>query len=165
MKKNLAFVTGVAVLALGAGTALAGGSEGSIGVGAEATLFGLGGLSVNYDAGPFHVGGFFGFSDGGGDDDTQVDIGGRFYYHIHSTSMADFGVGGAIAVGMRPDNDNDDDDEVLLTIDPGFQFRAFLSSNVALSVTGGLAIGVADADGVLLSGQLTGGAGIHYYFY
>src|SRR5689334_5911210 len=46
-----------------AGLAHAGGQPGSIGVGAEFQINDLaGGASVNYDAGDFHVGGFFGFA-------------------------------------------------------------------------------------------------------
>ncbi len=166
MNKNLMLLSGAVALVLGAGTALAGGSEGSIGVGAEAQLNGLQGLSMNYDAGPFHVGGFLAFSDTDADDNTDIAVGGRFYYHLHATSMADFGIGGSIGVGLFGDeNPNTDNDQTFMFIEPGFQIRAFLASNVALSFTGGLSLGVADASGVGVNGQLNGAAGVHYYFY
>src|SRR5688572_6094549 len=95
MRKNI-MLASIFVLAATA-PALAGGKEGTIGAGAEAGLNGeTGGASVNYDAGRFHFGGFLSFADGGGADDTNYTFGGRFYYHVHDTTMSDFGVGGAI---------------------------------------------------------------------
>ena len=59
----------------------------------------------------------------------------------------------------------------LLFIEPAFQIRAFLASNVALSFTGGFSIGAADASDLVIGGQVTGidgqvtgMAGVHYYF-
>jgi len=166
MKKNLAMAATFGLLILGAGTASAGGSKSSLGVGGEYQLSGLGGVSANYDLGDFHLGGFLGFSDGGGEDDTDIDIGARFYYHIHSTAMADFGVGGGFGVGLRGDRaPGVDNNTTIVFIEPGFQIRAFVASNVALSFTGGLTLGVADADGVAIGAQPTGSAGVHYYFF
>src|SRR5258705_7173758 len=82
--------------------ARAGGQSGSIGVGAEFQLSGLGGASLNYDAGDFHVGGFLGFDDGPMNDDTVWDVGARFYYHLHSTAMSDFSVGGSLGIISLP---------------------------------------------------------------
>lgn len=166
MKKNLAIVLGLGLLALGAGTASAGGSKSSLGIGAEYQLSGLGGMSANYDLGEFHLGGFFAFSDDGGDDDTDVALGGRFFYHVHSTAMADFGVGGSFGVGLIGDRaPGADENTTIVFIEPGFQIRAFVASNVALSFTGGLTLGVADAEGVAIGAQPTGSAGVHYYFF
>ncbi len=159
-------VSGLAVLAIGAGTAFAGGSKGSVGVGAELQLSGLGGMSANYDMGEFHFGGFLGFNDEGGVDDTDIELGGRFYYHLHSTAMADFGVGGSIGIGFIGDETpNVDNDLTVVFIEPGIQIRAFIASNVALSFTGGLTLGVSDADGVAVTGQFNGVGGVHYYFF
>ena len=75
MKALLSLVAGASALALGAGTAFAGGSEGSLGVGAEAQINGvIEGISANYDMGQFHLGGVVGLVDPGN------------YYHIHSTA-------------------------------------------------------------------------------
>ena len=170
-KKNLAIVLGLGLLALGAGTASAGGSKGSLGVGGEYLIgtsgigIGLGGLSVNYDLGEFHLGGFFAFTDGGDDDDTDVALGGRFFYHVHSTAMADFGVGGGVGIGILDDGNGTTDKETQMFIEPGIQVRAFVASNVALSFNAGLSIGVNDANGVAISAQPTGIAGFHYYFF
>jgi hypothetical protein len=165
MKNTLMLASGLAVLAFGAGTAFAGGSEGSLGVGAEYQLRGLGGLSGNYDMGQFHVGGFFRFADSGGNDDTDIDIGGRFYFHLHSTAMSDFGVGGSFGIGFRGDGNPDTENATLVHIEPGIQVRAFVASNVALSFTAGLTLATADDDGLAITGQATGSAGVHYYFF
>ena len=167
MTNKLAVASGLAVLLVGAGAASAGGSKGSIGIGGEAQLNGnLGGLSANYDAGEFHVGGFLGFSDDGGEDDTDVAIGARFYYHIHSSAMADFGVGGSIGLGFIGDRmPGMDENATIMFLEPGLQARAFVASNVALSFTGGLTLGLADAEGVAVTAQPVGSAGVHYYFF
>jgi hypothetical protein len=171
MRKNIMLAT-ILVLA-SAAPAGAGGKEGSIGVGAE---FGLnaetGGASMNYDAGKFHFGGFLGLFDGGGDNDTDYTLGARFYYHLHDTPQSDFGVGGSIGFAsidhrnIAPLERRSD-----LYFEPGIQFRAFISSNVALSFTAGISFGLVDADGAVITGQTIGGAGlvatggVHYYFF
>ncbi len=167
-----AFLT--AALATQAGDAAAGGSPGSIGVGVEYTLLGAGGPSVNYDGGDWHAGGFFGYRDGDldflFDNDSQFQIGGRFYYHVHSTAMSDFSVGGGIGL-IHTSHPEPVDDETDFTIDLGAQIRAFIVANVALSA--GLGIGLfaddEDNDGFAITGQAVGGifgeVGIHYYFF
>jgi len=152
----------IAVLVLASsGTALAGGQPGSIGVGAELQLSNLGGVSVNYDTGKFHVGGFLGFDDPAGADNDEIDIGARFFFHVASTAMSDFSVGGGLGIesansaGGRNTN---------LFLEPSFQIRAFIASNVALSFTGGISIGTIDSSRVRIVGDFTGTAGVHYYF-
>lgn len=161
-----------------AGTATAGGQSDSLGVGAEGTIRGqAGGISANYDLGDFHVGGFLGFYDGGGNDDTDYTLGARFFYHLHSTAMSDFGLGGGFALYSDDGNDRSS----RMYFEPGFQIRLFLASNVALSFTAGISVGFVDAEGVVFAGQgisgragdadfglgnlFTGAAGIHYYFF
>jgi hypothetical protein len=159
------------------GSASAGGTEGSVGVGAEFAINGLtGGGSINYDAGKFHLGGFLGFFDGEGSQNTNYTLGGRFFYHVGSTAMSDFGIGGTLGFfsldGQGPDGD---ERETLMFFEPSFQIRLFLASNVALSFSAGIIIGLVDADGIALTsgpadsagiggGGVTGGAGVHYYF-
>ncbi|HVK85743.1 MAG TPA: hypothetical protein VM513_16605 [Kofleriaceae bacterium] len=152
------------LLASTAGLANAGGSEGSVGAGVEFNTSGFGGPSLNYDAGKFHVGGFLAIDDPAGDDNTDFALGGRFYYHVHSTAMSDFSVG----LGVAYVSDDDPlfmDRASLFFIEPGIQLRAFIASNVALSISAGLPIGLADADGVALTGQFNGLGGVHYYFF
>jgi hypothetical protein len=180
MKKTITLAAVLAV-AISGRDASAGGTEGSVGVGAEFALNGLtGGASVNYDGGKFHFGGFLGVNDGGGDNDTNYTVGGRFFYHIGSTAMSDFGIGGTLGFlsvdGQGPMND---ERSTLMFLEPSFQIRLFLASNVALSFNGGIVIGVVDADGFALGagglvvggagggfvgGAVTGVAGVHYYF-
>jgi hypothetical protein len=146
-----------------AGTASAGGVPGSIGVGAEFELSDVGGLSVNYDAGKFHVGGALGLKDPGGPDNDIFNIAGRFFYHVATTASADFGIGGGLGI-QSVAGTGAQGRATGLFLEPGFQIRAFIVPNVALSFTGGISIGTIDADGTLISGDFNGNAGIHYYF-
>jgi hypothetical protein len=171
MKKTLTLAT---VLCLAAtGNASAGGTEGTVGVGAEFALNGLtGGVSVNYDAGKFHVGGLLSFSDDDGPNNTNYSLGGRFFYHIASTAMSDFGIGGTLGFLSIDTGDR----ATLMFVEPSFQIRLFLASNVALSFNAGIVIGVVDADGIaigaggvaggdgVVGGAVNGVAGVHYYF-
>ena len=172
MRKTLMLAT-IFVLAA-TGPALAGGKEGTIGVGAEFGLVndlgagvgsGVGGASVNYDASVFHVGGFLGFRDGGGNDDTDYTFGARFYYHLHETTMSDFSVGGMIGFFSLDDRGAAPERQTLLFFEPGVQIRAFVSNNVALSFSTGISFGLVDADGASLGGQFVAQGGIHYYFF
>jgi hypothetical protein len=155
-----------------AGAAHAGGQSGSIGVGAEIQLSGLNGVSLNYDAGKFHVGGFVGYNDPPGGNNSSFQTGGRFFYHVHSTAMADFGLGGQLGIESCPQNNapvgcqgNMMGRATDVFLEPAFQIRLFVASNVALSFTGGIVIGVVDAQSVAIAGQFTGIAGVHYYFF
>jgi hypothetical protein len=169
------------VLAL-SGTAYAGGHEDSLGIGAEYMMNGLsGGASVNYDLGKMHFGGFLGYADDGddpGDDTKDYTIGGRFFYHVHSTAMSDFSVGGQL--GFYSDqvrNGANKDRNTYLFLEPGIQIRAFIAANVALSFGVGIVVALQDEDGFALGGgnlgggnggiggSVTGSAGIHYYFF
>lgn len=150
----------------------AGGKEGTIGVGIESQLAttgvaGFDALSLNYDAGKFHVGGFIGYDDPAGGGNTFFEIGARFFYHVHTSPMSDFGVGGSIGIALDPfvDGMNNAGHHDDVYIEPAFQFRAFITPNVALSFTGGLIIGTVDTSGVDFGGNVEGLAGIHYYFF
>jgi hypothetical protein len=171
-----------AFLAATAATGHAGGQSGTIGVGAEYELSGLGGLSVNFDGGNFHVGGFFGYGDVANGPGYTWDVGGRFFFHLHTTAMADFGIGGGLGVASVPAGGGIGAPTRRTTdlyLEPAFQVRLFIASNVALSFTAGVSIGVADANGtVTVGGQGIGGtalggtlaaptaaAGVHYYFF
>lgn len=159
-------------LATATTAASAGGQAGSLGVGVEAQLSGITGLSMNYDAGRFHAGGVLRYYDPAGADNAVFEIAGRFYYHLHSTAMADFGLGSGLGIASIDRGGNNRDNNVYL--EPGFQIRMFVASNVALSFTGGILVGLADAreetdsglaSGVDITGQFNGIAGVHYYFF
>jgi hypothetical protein len=135
---------------------------GTLGVGAEYQLSGLGGVSLNYDAGLFHVGGFFGMSDPTGPNNTAFDFGGRFFFHLHRSATADFSIGGSVSFASVETGPNTTTTDVFL--EPGFQIRWFAASNVALSFTGGFSFGLDDDKTFLVAGDVVGIAGIHYYF-
>lgn len=164
MKQTLLAAMAVMIVCAFAGTARAGGEAGSFGVGAEFQLSGLGGLSANYDAGKFHVGGFIGFADPDGQDDTTFDIGARFFFHVASTASADFSVGGGVGIESTHLPAGNPNTDTLLFLEPSFQIRAFVVPNVALSFTGGITIGTIDAAEVDIFGQVSVIAGVHYYF-
>ena len=180
MKKT----TTLLVLALATTPAFAGGQADSLGIGAEYMMNGLsGGASVNYDLGKIHFGGFLGFYDNGnemGNDTTDYTVGGRLYYHVHSTAMSDFGVGAQL--GFYSDESRNGAGETsrntYLYLEPGVQIRAFVAANVALSFGVGVIIAASDDDGFAIGGgnigrgrngsigdSVTGSAGIHYYFF
>lgn len=162
-------------LAAATTVASAGGQPNSLGVGVEAQLSGITGISANYDAGKFHAGGVVGYYDPAGPSNATFEVGGRFYYHVHSTAMADFGIGGGIGIASVPAFQGIRNERgTLLYLEPGFQTRLFVASNVALSFTAGFLIGLADASdptegqlssGVEITGQFNGIAGVHYYFF
>lgn len=172
MKKTL-----LACLLVSSTRALAGGQEDSLGVGAEFMMNGLtGGASLNYDMGKMHFGGFLGFYDGGDNDESDYTFGGRFYYHLHSTAMSDFGIGGSL--GFLSDENGMGDRASFMFLEPSVQIRAFIAANVAISVNLGVIIALQDADGFAITGGIvdantdevstglvTGGAGLHYYFF
>jgi hypothetical protein len=175
-------VLSFAIVLAGAGVARAGGKDGSVGVGVEAEISGLAGVSANYDAGSFHVGGFLGYQrPGGGGNNTTFIVGGRFFFHLHKTAMSDFSLGGNLGVASIPNGDTlpgfgggaincgnmgmPPTHCTAVYFEPAFQIRLFVAANVALSFTGGVVLGVADANEIGVGGQVTALAGVHYYFF
>jgi hypothetical protein len=119
---------------------------------------------MSYDAGTFHAGGFLSFEDEDGDDNSQLGFGGRFFWHIHSSPMSDFSIGGNLGILMA--DEGPDESATVVFLEPAVQIRAFIAGNVALSATSGIVIGVSDAEGqAALRGQINATAGIHYYFF
>jgi hypothetical protein len=128
------------------------------------------GASLAYDAGPWHADAVLGLIKPAAGIRASFALGGRFWYHLHSTANADFSVGGGLGyrkagvAGASSDG---------VWIELGGQIRTFLASNVALSATLGLAIATIDFEayglgGQSLAGQTLGGfagVGLHYYFY
>jgi hypothetical protein len=179
MMKTLLFT--LLSVAAAVGGAHAGGQAGSIGLGAEADLNGLGGASLNYDGGVFDAGGFFGYLrlDQAGMTSSAWNLGGRFFYHIHKTGSSDFGLGGALAFISIPPGVVGAARVTPVFLEPAFQIRLFIVPNVAVSFMGGLSIGLGDAHTTTITAQdlgvtrfdpngvigLVGGAGVHYYFF
>jgi hypothetical protein len=153
-----------------------------IGVGAGTMLNGTSGLMGTWGAGAFHVDGLFGLHRyaAGGNATTSFTLGGRFWYHIHAASFADFSVGGGVGLVRwvsapgTPQSDTHWD----VSMEIGGQIRAFIVPNVALLADLGLGITFTSNDDILLGGQsmsgssapggapnfVTGTLGIAYFF-
>ena len=139
--------------------------HGAFGLGAEATLTGLTGVSFVYDPTPWRLDFLFGYSSAG---DGEFAFGGRFIWVLHSTRASDFGVGPGFGMRHLRNDDPDEDDSLEFHLEGLAQLRAFVVSNVALS--GAIGMGIVlrdDEDGdntVGVGGQLVGAAGLTYFF-
>jgi hypothetical protein len=149
-------------------TAPAAPARGGLGIGAAAMLRGPSGLNVVFDAGRWHADAILGIAgdDGGGPGGggTAIDLGARGWFHLHNSTNADFSLGGGFGFQML-DPDGPAESVNFISIDIGAQIRAFLTSNVALSAFGGLAVLAGDADGFALDGQPVGALGLTYFFW
>ena len=148
-----------------------------LGIGAETFLttplatFGVtpGVATLTYDTSVWRVSGLLAMLTQE-DSVTILGFGGRFYYPIHRRHDSDFSIGGGLAIlNTNPDPG---DSDTSFHIEGGAQLRAFLTDNVALSSTVGLAIVVADDDGPApddssfgILGQLVGSFGVTYFFW
>ena len=141
-----------------------GGSGAGFGVGAMAMLTGPFGGAVIYDPGMWHAEGIVGFESNGV---TTILLGGRFWYHLHTSTAADFSIGGGLGFAST-EVDNGlgmDEDVTTIHVEGGGQLRVFVVPNVALSATAGLAIVTGDdRDLVAVTGQLIGDVGVSYFF-
>ena len=151
------------------------------GVGAVTMLNGTSGALGTWGSpgGGFHVDGFFGlhhYRDGNppNNNTTSFSVGGRFWYHVHAASFADFSLGGGLGIYHWTANPgtNASDSRTDLTLEVGGQIRAFLVSNVALLADVGLGAYFGNNDDILIGGQSVGGnndfvqgtLGIAYFF-
>ena len=143
-------------------------TRGGLGVGAAAMLRGPSGLNVVYDAGRWHADAILGIAGdaggGPGGGGTTFDLGVRGWFHLHQGNNSDFSLGGGLGFQMS-DPDGPADSTTVTTIDIGAQIRAFVTSNVALSAFGGLAVLTGDLDGFALDGQPVGILGLTYFFW
>jgi hypothetical protein len=148
---------------------LAGATHGTgLGVGVAAMLSGGGappaGVSVAYDAGPWHLDTIFGLEKGDGTGmyarRPSFVLGGRFWFHLHKTANSDFSAGGGLAFVHEGPARNQ-----TISLEGGAQLRAFLASNVALAFSAGLGVDTIDHSRVRIGGQFVGTAAVHYYFY
>jgi len=137
------------------------------GVGAMTMLNGFDGALVTWGSagGGFHADGFFGLRhytpNGNPNNTTSFSVGGRFWYHVHAATFADFSLGGGLGFLRwetdpgRPGND----DRLDLSLQVGGQIRAFIVPNVALLADLGLGIFFGPNDDILIGGQSVGGGG------
>lgn len=137
-----------------------------VGVGAVTMLNGTSGALFTWGSsgGGFHVDGLFGlhhFHPGGPGTNNVTDftIGGRFWYHLHAASFADFSLGGGVGIinwstGVPGTSSNTD-----VSVEAGGQIRAFIVPNVALLADLGLGATFGNNDNVLIGSQsVTGSA-------
>lgn len=141
-----------------------------LGVGALTMLNGTSGLLVTWGApgGGFHVDGFAGLhhfvptgATGGPSSTTDFTLGGRFWYHVHAASFADFSLGGGLGITrwvFNPGGPNEDS-HVDVALEAGGQIRAFIVPNVALIADLGLGVTFGSNDDLLIGGQSIGGGG------
>jgi hypothetical protein len=141
-------------------------TRGGLGVGYAQMLggptgFAPGGIDAVYDGGKWHADAFLGAEGNGA---TALMLGARGWFHLHSSTNADFSLGGGLGLAyVNPDGPAES--ATLIEIDVGAQIRAFITQNVAVSAFMGIGILTADGDGFLLNGQPLGALGLHYYFW
>jgi len=138
-----------------------------IGVGVATMLNGTTGLLGTYGLGGFHVDGMFGLHRyvPNGNATTSFTLAGRFWYHVHAASFADFSLGGGIGLlrwvsdpgvstGPGPHSDTHWD----VSMEIGGQIRAFIVPNVALLADVGIGVTFGNNDDFLIGGQSTSGS-------
>jgi hypothetical protein len=136
-----------------------------LGIGIQAFLGGPAGLSITYDPGSFRIDGILAFALDSQEPDDVVNLvlAARAFVPLKETAVADFSIGG----GFEMDYISAGDSDVDITIAALLQIRAFITTNVALSFTGGLGFVLDGDDGdstVFLGGQLTANAGATFFF-
>ena len=137
--------------------------HGQFGLGIADTLGGPTGINGVFDGGPWHAEVTLSLaSTGPGDNTSRFNLGGHGWFHLHSGASSDFSVGGGLSY-ERIDPPGPASGSVV-GIDLGFQIRAFVTSNVAVSATGGLQVLTGDDDGFVLGGQPVGAFGLTYFF-
>jgi hypothetical protein len=146
-------------------SASGGGTATGLGIGIQAMLAGPLGPAVVYATESFHIEGMFSFADDGGDN-SDLDVGGRFYWHLHQATSADFSIGGGVGLEMLSENGpmGEEQEATNIFIEGGAEIRFFPVPNVSLSASLGVIVATGDADGFAATGQLIGGVGIAYFF-
>jgi hypothetical protein len=134
---------------------------GKLGLGVVETFGGNTGLNLVFDGGPWHAEGLLFLS--GIEGDSRIDLGARGWFHLHSTTNADFSVGGGLGID-RWDPSGDNNTRTVVGIDLGFNIRAFVTSNVAVGAFGGLRVATGDRDGFQLGGTPLGAFSLTYFF-
>ena len=140
-------------------TPAASGHGRGIGVGAVTMLNGTSGALFTWGSsgGGFHVDGLFGLHHytPNGNTTTSFSVGGRFWYHLHAASFADFSVGGGLGFvhwDTNPGNNNNDS-RLDLSLEVGCQMRVFIVPNVALIADLGLGATFGNNDDIMIGGQ------------
>jgi hypothetical protein len=134
-----------------------------VGLGAATMLNGTSGALFTWGSrgGGFHVDGLFGLNHYavGGDNTTSFGIAGRFWYHVHAASFADFSLGGGLGfTSWTRDPGGEDDNRLDLSLEVGAQIRAFIVPNVALIADLGVGATFGSDDHILIGGHSVTGA-------
>lgn len=136
-----------------------------VGVGAVTMLNGTSGALFTWGSsgGSFHVDGLFGLHRirRNGNYTTDFSVGGRFWYHLHAASFADFSLGGGVAFTDWTENPgaNTPNNHLDVSIEAGGQIRAFIVPNVALLADLGFGATFGNNDNIAIGGQsVTGSA-------
>ena len=146
-------------------TPAASGRGRGFGAGAVTMLNGTSGALVTWGSpgGGFHVDGFFGLHhyNPNGNNTTSVSFGGRFWYHVHAASFADFSLGGGLGFTHWETNPGNpgNDSRFDLSLEVGGQIRAFIVPNVALIADLGLGATFSRNDDIMIGGQSVTGSG------
>lgn len=149
-----------AAAATSSGPSGAGGRAG-IGVGLAANLLNtVGGPSIAYEGGLFHLDSALLLQQRRSGDKVDFGLMARFWWHLHAMQTADFSIGGGVAYRHIGPGNSDG-----LWIEPGAQFRVFIVPNVAVNGTLGVSIATADASGFALTASQFATVGAHYYFF
>jgi hypothetical protein len=137
-----------------------------IGVGAVTMLNGTSGALFTWGSagGGLHVDGIFGlhhYRDGNGNYTTSFGVGGRFWYHVHASSFADFSLGGGLGLTSWTNNPGNpgSDSRLDVSIEVGGQIRAFIVPNVALIADLGFGANFGNDDNIIIGGHSVTGGG------
>lgn len=165
---NFISLAAITVAGLAAsGSAQASPVAGRFGLGVIDTLGQGAGINGVYDGGPWHADATIALAkiDDApiGDNDSRLSLGVHGWYHLNNGASSDFSVGGGLSF-FRVDPPGDNNTRSAVSIDAGFQIRAFVTSNVAVSGFGGLQIVTGDSDGYALGGQPLGAFALTYFF-
>jgi hypothetical protein len=137
-----------------------------IGVGAATMLNGTSGALFTWGSagGGFHIDGLFGlhhYRDPDRNYTTSFTLGGRFWYHLHAASFADFSLGGGLGLISWTNNPGTptSDSRLDISLEVGGQIRAFVVPNVALVADLGLGATFGNDDDIMIGGQSVIGSG------
>ena len=146
-------------------TPAASGHGRGIGAGAATMLNGTSGALFTWGSagGGFHVDGLFGlhhYRDANTNYTTSFAVGGRFWYHVHASTFADFSLGGGIGLTSWTANPGapGSDSRLDLSLEVGAQIRAFIVPNVALVADLGLGATFGNNDNIMIGGQSVTGS-------
>ena len=130
-----------------------------VGLGAVTMLNGTSGALVTWGSagGGFHIDGLAGLHhyNPNGTNTTSFSLGGRFWYHLHAATFADFSLGGGVGITRWETNPGNpgNDARVDVALEVGGQIRAFIVPNVALIADLGLGATFGANDDIMIGGQ------------